>query len=142
MAEELPQPILHRCSHRPSGTETLKGRKEPHGGGTQSTWGRPERERRSKKRSPSSGSQRDLLVVCVGGWGGWPHAFQRDREPRAEWKHADGGFYIYIQYTLVEREGERDAMLSHDLLFSSTLTWLPGKPVERRRRMGRHSTNS
>jgi len=34
------------------------------------------------------------------------------------------------------KERERDAMPSHDLLFPSTLTWLPGKPGERRRRVG------
>lgn len=48
------------------------------------------------------------------------------------------GFFISAQ---IGRGGGRDAVPSHDLLFSSTLTRLPRKPEERRRRVGSDPTN-
>lgn len=53
-------------------------------------------------------------------------SLQCNGELRVKWKHGERGFYTH-SHTLGER-GERDAMPSHDLFFSSTLTWLPGKP--------------
>lgn len=51
VAEELPQPILHRCSHRLSRAETLKKKKEKERGETQNTPGRAGQSVEERKKS-------------------------------------------------------------------------------------------
>lgn len=139
MAEELPQPILHRCSHCLSRAETLKEKKKDKERGE--TRNAPGRAGQSEEKMRESEGQRTVsnwnmgISLCS-----WPPPLRLVSllsavQWRAESKVEACKEALLYTHTHCERV-ERDAMSSHDLLFSSTLTWLPGKPVKRRRRVG------
>lgn len=144
-----------RNCHSPFCIDAATVRAEPrrsrrgrsHTGGRPKTHGEDQNESEGQSNAPLPQGHRGIFLWW-GGEGGEGGTHASCLVP-AVWQRAESGveacrrglLYIHTVYTGREGGGERDAMPSHDLLFSSTLTWLPGKPVERRRRMGVYWTN-
>lgn len=116
-----------RNCHSPFCIDAATVRAEPrrsrrgrsHTGGRPKTHGEDQNESEGQSNAPLPQGHRGIFLWW-GGEGGrrvaltplvW--SLQCDRELRAEWKHADGGFYIYIQYTLGEREGGKEMLCPH-----------------------------
>ena len=113
-------------------------------------WGRNECGKEPKRGKVRGMDHRDPLWSCIALFCAESCVYPLcNAMESSEWsERIERGFYTH---TLRQREwqregvegeeGEKDALPSHDLLFFSTLTWFPGKPGKRRRRVECDLTN-